>query len=125
MANIQYGSVDDYIAAQAKPVQTALKRVRDAVRRAVPRADESISYNMPAYKLDGKSLLLFAGWKTHYALYAASASIFKQFRTELSRYEIEKGTIRFPIGEPVPEKLIERIAEFRASELSKEHAISN
>jgi uncharacterized protein YdhG (YjbR/CyaY superfamily) len=117
MAKTTFRTVDDYIAAQAQDVQAALTRVRNAIRKAVPDADELISYNMPAYKLDGKALLHFAGWKTHYSLYAASKSILANFKTELAKYEIEKGTIRFPLDEPVPATLIERIAKFRANEI--------
>ena len=112
MAKIVFKSVDEYIEAQPHEVQTALKRVRAAIRRALPRADEVISYNMPTYKLDGTSLLHFAGWKTHFALYVSSKPILEKFERELRPYEIEKGTIRFPLDEPVPEKLIERIAAF-------------
>jgi uncharacterized protein YdhG (YjbR/CyaY superfamily) len=117
MAKTQFRSVDEYIAAQPETVQGALTRVRNAIRKAVPKADETIAYNMPTYKLGGNSLLHFAGWKTHFSLYAASKAIVAEFKTELQKYEIEKGTIRFPLSEPVPENLIERIAKFRASEL--------
>jgi uncharacterized protein YdhG (YjbR/CyaY superfamily) len=117
MAKTQFDSVDDYIAAQPDSVQPALIRVRNAIRKAEPKADEIISYNMPTYKLNGGVLVHFAGWKTHYSLYAASKAIVSKFKAELGHYEIEKGTIRFPLSEPVPEKLIERIVKFRAAEL--------
>jgi uncharacterized protein YdhG (YjbR/CyaY superfamily) len=113
---MQFRSVDEYIAAQPQSVQDALKRVRRAILQAVPEAQECISYNMPTYKIGGRRIVHFAGWKTHYALYAASESIVKNFRSELAKYEIEKGTIRFPLSETVPEKLIGRIAKFRAAE---------
>jgi uncharacterized protein YdhG (YjbR/CyaY superfamily) len=61
----------------------------------------------------------FAAWKHHYSLYAATASVVAAFKRELAPYDVIKGTIRFPLAEPVPEKLIERIAKFRAKEVSK------
>jgi uncharacterized protein YdhG (YjbR/CyaY superfamily) len=117
MAKTQFDSVDDYIAAQPDSVQPALIRVRNAIRKAEPNADEIISYSMPTYKLNGSVLVHFAGWKTHYSLYAASKAIVSKFKAELEHYEIEKGTIRFPLSKPVPAKLIERIVKFRAAEL--------
>ncbi len=118
MAKMQFQSVDEYIQAQPPAARAALDRVRSAIRRAVPEADELISYNMPTYKIHGDAVLHFAAWKTHYSLYAASESLVEKFKTELRPYPIDKGTIRFPLSEPVPESLIERIAKFRATEAS-------
>lgn len=116
MAKIQFQSVDAYIQSQPPAVQAALNRVRGAIRRAVPKADELISYNMPTYKLGANVFLHFAAWKTHYSLYAASEAILVEFKDDLRPYAIDKGTIRFPLSDPVPETLIERIARFRATE---------
>jgi uncharacterized protein YdhG (YjbR/CyaY superfamily) len=116
MAKTGFNSVDEYIAAQLEPVQGILERVRSAIRKAAPRAQEVISYNMPTYTLDGARLLYFAVWKQHYAIYAATEQVVAAFRDELAGYEIDKGTIRFPLSEPVPVKLIGRIAKFRAKE---------
>jgi uncharacterized protein YdhG (YjbR/CyaY superfamily) len=88
----------------------------------VPQADEVISYNMPTYKLHNQPILHFAVWKHHYSLYAATAGVVAAFKRELAPYEVIKGTVRFPLSEPVPEKLIERIAKFRAKEVSKRTA---
>jgi uncharacterized protein YdhG (YjbR/CyaY superfamily) len=109
-----FQSVDEYIASQPESSQGALVRVREAIRKALPRAEEVISYNMPTYKIDGDTVLQFAAWKSHYSLYAASEPILREFEDELRAYTIEKGTIRFPLSEPVPEDLIGRIAAFRA-----------
>ena len=110
-------NVDAYIAGFPRPVQTALKRVRSIIRKAVPDAEEVISYQIPAYKLHGKPVLYFAAWKEHYSLYPSNARLVASFKDELSRYELAKGTIRLPLSEPVPVKLIERIAKFRAKEV--------
>jgi uncharacterized protein YdhG (YjbR/CyaY superfamily) len=108
-------SVDEYIAAQAEPVQSKLEQVRAAIRKAVPEAVEVIGYGMPGYKLHGKPMLYFAAFKQHYSLFAASGSFFAELEEELKRYEQRKGTVHFPLTEPVPVKLIARIAKLRAA----------
>lgn len=119
VANNDYKSVDEYISAQPEELLDALKRVRSTIRKAVPEAEEVISYKMPTYRLRGSRLLYFAGWKQHYALYAATDSVVAAFKDELTPYEVDKGTIRFPLSAPVPVKLIERIAKFRAKEVGE------
>jgi uncharacterized protein YdhG (YjbR/CyaY superfamily) len=110
--------VDAYIAAQHPTVQDALNRVRSAIRKALPQAEETISYKMPTYKLYGRAAVYFAAWKDHYALYLASAQLVAAYKDELAPYEISKGTIRFPVSAPVPVKLIEQIVKFRAKEIA-------
>ena len=109
-------SVDEYISAQPEAAQRLLGTVRSAIRTALPGADEVISYAIPTYKLYGEAVLYFAGWKKHYSLYPAGENLVATFQPELASYKINKGTIRFPLSEPVPVKLIRRIAKFRASE---------
>src|SRR5271163_3576309 len=119
MAGTDFKSVDEYIAAQPEAVRGVLESVRSAIRKAMPAAEEAISYQMPAYKLDKLDrgpVLWFAGWKRHYSLYPTGDRLAAAFKDELAGYEIKKGTIRFPLSEPVPVKLIERIAKFRAKE---------
>jgi uncharacterized protein YdhG (YjbR/CyaY superfamily) len=113
-----FTSVDDYIDAQPDQVRGVLNEVRNIIRKALPKAEELISYQMPLYTLDGQRVLFFAGWKQHYSLYPAGERLVAEFKGELAPYEIRKGTIRFPLSEPVPVKLIERIAKFRAKEAS-------
>lgn len=116
MAKTAFKSVGEYIASQPEAGQSALRQVRRAIRNALPTAEELISYNIPAYKLNGVAVLWFAGWKRHYSLYPAGARLAAAFKDELGPYKIEKATIRFPLSEPVPAALIERIARFRAKE---------
>jgi uncharacterized protein YdhG (YjbR/CyaY superfamily) len=116
MAKTDFNSVDEYIASQPEAVQAVLKRVRSAIRKAVPGAEEVISYQIPAYKLPSGSVLYFAGWKQHYSLYPATDQVVEAFEDDLAPYTVNKGTIRFPLSQPVPVKLIERIAKFRAKE---------
>ncbi len=118
MAKTGSKSVDEYIASQPKAVQGALKRVRSAIRKAVPEAEEVISYKIPAYKLHGRPVVYFAAWSEHYSLYPAAGNVVAAFQDSLAPYQVSKGTIRFPLSEPVPVKLIERIAKFRAKEVA-------
>src|SRR5947209_16280303 len=118
MARTDFKSVNEYIASKPKDVRVILKRVRSTIRKAVPAAEEVISYQIPVYKLKGVPVLYFAGWKQHYSLYPASDALVAAFRNELAGYELSKGTIRFPLSEPVPVNLIERIAKFRAEQLT-------
>ena len=108
-------SVDEYIAAQPQAVRPKLEQVRATIRRAVPEAVEIIGYRMPGYKLRGKPLLYFAGFKEHYSLFAASGTFFAALEEELRGYEQRKGTVHFPLTKPVPVKLISRIAKLRAA----------
>lgn len=118
MAKTHFKSVDEYIASQPEATRPILERVRSAIRAAIPVADEVISYGIPAYKVEGRTVIFFAGWKEHYSIYpAGSAGVLAAFKQELAQYEITKGTIRFPLSKPVPVKLIGRIAKLRAKEL--------
>ncbi len=118
MAKSNVRSVDDYIASQPEDVRPILECVRAAIREAIPKAEEVISYQIPAYKLNGDAVIYFAGWKQHYSLYPVSARMVTEFKSELASYQVNKGTIRFPLSEPVPVKLIGRIAKLRAKEIA-------
>jgi uncharacterized protein YdhG (YjbR/CyaY superfamily) len=110
-------SVDEYIALQPETVQGVLERVRSTIRKALPEAEEVISYKIPAYKVHGSPLLYFAGWSQHYSLYPATDRVIAAFKEELAPYEVNKSTIRFPFSQPIPVELIARIAKFRAKEV--------
>ena len=119
MTSNDFNSVDQYIASQPDRVQVVLERVRSTIRKAVPEAEEAISYKIPTYKLGGLPVLYLAGWKQHYSLYPCGAHLVAAFKDDLAPYEVNnKGTIRFPLSQPVPVKLIERIAKFRAKEVA-------
>jgi uncharacterized protein YdhG (YjbR/CyaY superfamily) len=116
MAKAAFESVEQYIATQPEAVRPVLQRVRVAIRRALPGAEETISYQIPAYRLPAGPVLYFAGWKQHYSLYPATAGVVAALGDELAAYQLSKGTIRFSLSEPVPVRLIERIAKLRAKE---------
>jgi uncharacterized protein YdhG (YjbR/CyaY superfamily) len=119
MAKTDSKSVDGYLAAQPEAVRAILQRVRGAIRKALPGADEVISYQIPAYCLHGTPVIWFAGWKQHFSIYPATGSVATELADELARYAVSKGTIRFPLGEPVPVRLIQRIAKLRARDAAE------
>jgi len=114
MPKIVFESVADYIAQQPEHVRPVLRRVRGIIRKAVPKVEELISYNIPTFKLNGLVVLYLAGWKQHFALYPITEDLLKALGDELAQYKFHKGTIRFSLDEPVPAKLIERIAKVQA-----------
>ena len=119
MARTGHGSVGAYIAAQPLPARSVLRRVRTAIRKALPGATEGISYRIPAYKLDGRMVLYFAGFRHHYSIYPATARVKRALKKELTGLVQSKGTIRFPLDAAVPTRLIARIAKLRAAEAAE------
>jgi uncharacterized protein YdhG (YjbR/CyaY superfamily) len=119
MARIDHKSVDDYIAAQPASARSVLERVRATIRKALPGATEGISYQIPVYKLDGVMVLYFAGFQSHYSIYPATDRLIAVLQDELKGLLHSKATIRFPLADPVPTRLIARIAKLRAAEASE------
>jgi uncharacterized protein YdhG (YjbR/CyaY superfamily) len=115
----KFDSVEEYLAAQPENVRAALEQVRDIFRRALPTDGEAIKYQIIGFRLADGSYLYLAGWKNHYSIYPATPELIAKFKDELEPYEVEKGTIRFPLSKPVPTKLIDRIAKFFAKEAQK------
>lgn len=101
-------TIDDYIAAQPAEARPPLQEVRDAVRRIVPEAEEKISYQMPTMTIDGRLLVHFAAWKHHLAIYAIPP-LGDDLEKEIAPYRAAKGTLRFPLDEPLPIPLIEKL----------------
>jgi uncharacterized protein YdhG (YjbR/CyaY superfamily) len=110
-----YSTIDEYIATFPKDIQVILEAVREAIRESASGFEERISYGIPTFDLNGKHLVYFAAYKNHIGFYPTSSGV-KAFKKELSKYEISKGTIRFPIGSPIPLDLIKRIVKFRVKE---------
>jgi uncharacterized protein YdhG (YjbR/CyaY superfamily) len=109
MARPGVDSVDEYIVKQADEVRPVLQRVRRIIRKTLPDAEETISYQIPAYKRDGKYVVYFAAFKQHWSLYPVTSPVRAQLKRELASYEGGKGTVRFPLSEPLPTRLVERI----------------
>jgi uncharacterized protein YdhG (YjbR/CyaY superfamily) len=113
---VKLASVEAYLAAQPEPARAVLNQVRAIIRAALPpEAEEAISYSIPAFKLNGRVIIYFAAWKHHYSLYPLTSAIKAAFtESELSPYPMSKGTIRFPLNEPIPTALIEKITKVLA-----------
>ncbi len=103
--------VDTYIAKQPAEAEQALRRVRSIIRKVLPAAEEMISYRIPAYRLGGHYVVYFAGWKKHWSLYPVTEPIRQELGAALSPYKLSKGTVRFPLAEPVPIKVVERFVK--------------
>ncbi|MBW6465511.1 MAG: DUF1801 domain-containing protein [Brevefilum sp.] len=108
-------TVDDYIVSFPAEVHEILQKIRDIVLEVVPEAEEVISYQMPTYRLGG-NLVHFAAFKSHIGLYPTPSGI-EAFQGELTPYQHAKGSIRFPLDQPIPYDLIRKIVTFRVNEM--------
>src|SRR5205809_7916600 len=104
----QFKTIDEYIKASPKDVQGILKRLRLTIRKAAPKAVETISYQMPTFKLNGKGLVYFASLKNHIGFYPIRSGL-EAFKKELSPYQQGKGSGQFPIDKPIPSTIVRRI----------------
>ena len=109
-----FSTVDEYIALHPAPIRKGLNLLRKTIRQAAPDAEETISYNMPAYKLNG-ILVYFAAAKNHLGFYP-TASPMKTFQEKLKDYETSKGAIRFPTDKPIPVKLVSEMVKWKLKE---------
>lgn len=110
--------IDEYVAGFPLETQAILAQIRSTIQKAAPAAEEAISYAMPAFKLNGKPLVYFAGYKNHIGFYATPTG-HKAFEKELSIYKQGKGSVQFPIDKPMPLDLIARITKYRLTESQK------
>ena len=114
MQKIQAKNIDEYISAFQKEIQQKLREIRTTIRKAAPDAEEAISYGIPTFKLKG-NLVHFAAFKNHIGFYPTPRGI-TTFKKELARYESGKGSIQFPLDEPLPLPLITRIVKARVKD---------
>ncbi|MCX6260752.1 MAG: DUF1801 domain-containing protein [Bacteroidia bacterium] len=114
-------TVDNYIGSFPQTIQRQMEQVPATIKENAPEAAESIAYQMPAYKTNGKPLVYFAAFKNHIGFYATPAG-HSEFAKELLKYKQGKGSVQFPFDKPIPFDLIGRIVKFRVKEnLSKKH----
>ena len=111
-----FSSIDEYIASFPKEVQGVLQQIKEAIKEAAPEAEETISYNMPAFELNG-ILVWFGAFKNHVGFYPRKSAI-EQFKGDLADYQVSKvqGTVKFPLNKPIPVDLIKKIVRFRVKE---------
>lgn len=107
-------NIDEYIAAFPEDVQQYLQQIRATIQAAAPKAKEKISYAMPAFELNG-NLVYFAAYKNHIGFYATPTG-HEEFKSELSAYKEGKGSVQFPLDQPMPLDLIRRITAFRVQQ---------
>lgn len=110
-------TIDEYIAGFPDDVQKILEKVRATIRKAVPDAEEAIKYEIPAYVLNG-NLVFFAGYKSHIGIYPVPAGT-QKFQKAIARYKAGKGTLRFPLDEPIPYDLIAEVVKYRVKETKR------
>ena len=112
----KFTTMDGYIASFAKETQAILVKVRQTIGKAAPGATEAISYQIPTFKLNGSNLVHFAAWKDHIGFYATPSGN-AAFKKELSQYRVAKGSIQFPLDEPIPYDLVTKMVLFRVKEI--------
>lgn len=112
-------NVEQYIANFSPEIQKQLRQIRSTIQLAAPAAVENISYGMPAYKLDGKPLVYFAGYKSHIGFYATPNG-HSAFEKEFSKYKEGKGSVQFPLDEPMPLELIKEVVQFRIKNIREQ-----
>src|SRR5438132_123322 len=108
-------TIDDYIAAFSADLQTILEQIRMTIRETVPDAEETMSYKMPTFTLNGQRLIYLAAYKKHIGMYPAPTGV-EEFQEALAIYGAGKGTMKFPLDQPIPFDLIRRFVAFRAKE---------
>ena len=116
MAKTNFKSVDEYLATKPTALQRTLGRMRRIIRRALPGAEEVISYQIPTYRLNGRVVIYFAGWTKHVSIYPVTARLVEALGDRIKPYVASTGTLRFPLSKPIPERLIGRVAALRARE---------
>lgn len=113
----KFETIDEYIETFPENVQDILQEMRRVIIKSAPEAEETISYGMPTFKLNG-NLVHFAAYKNHIGFYPTPSGI-ETFKEELSHYKSSKGAVQFPIDEPVPLDIVEKIVIFRVNEIKK------
>ena len=108
-------SIDEYIAGFSPETQKVLEELRMLIKASAPAATETISYAIPTFDLNGKHLVHFAGYERHVGLYPAPSGL-EAFKADLKPYKSGKGSVQFPLGQPLPTDLIRRIVAFRVEE---------
>jgi uncharacterized protein YdhG (YjbR/CyaY superfamily) len=109
-------TIDEYLAGVNAHQRIALEKLRKTIREVAPRVEECISYGIPAFRLNGRSLVFFGAWANHCAFYPGSSATLKKFRNDLKSFQITKGTIRFSPDNPIPIAVVKKLVKARMVE---------
>lgn len=115
MKKHSFSTIDEYIALQPPSVRPLLRQLRTAIRKAAPKAEEIISYGMPAYKYCGR-LAYFSAWEKHIGFYPGGKAVIEQFLPKLKAYQTSPGTIQFSLEKPIPVKLVSDMIKYRVKQ---------
>ena len=116
----KFTSVEEYIASFPEQTQKGLEEVRAVIKSVAPDAVENISYQIAAFKVNGKNFVSIAGWKEHISIYPIPAGS-KAFNKQIAKYASGRGTLKFPLNEPLPLKLIEKAIKYRLADHLKKY----
>jgi len=109
-------TIDEYLAGVGSDHRNALQKLREVIRAVAPKAEECISYGIPAFRLNGRSLVFFGAWANHCAFYPGSSATLKKFRNELKNFQTSKGTLHFSPDKPLPVALVKKLVKARLAE---------
>jgi uncharacterized protein YdhG (YjbR/CyaY superfamily) len=109
-------TIDDYLASARPDQHAALQKLRQTIHAAAPETEECISYGIPAFHLNGRSLVFFGAWANHCPFYPGSSTTLKNFRGDLKGFQITKGTVRFSPDNPLPTELVKKLIKARVAE---------
>ena len=115
MKKTNYQSIDEYIGTFPDDIQSRLESMRQIIKSVIPGAIETISYQIPTFKINNKNIVHFSAYKKHIGLYPGPSTI-EHFKEELSQYKWSKGAVQFPLDNPIPSELVKKIVIFRARE---------
>ena len=115
--NLKSKTIDEYLAGVNANHRDALQKIREAIHAVAPNAEECISYGIPAFRLNGRSLVFFGAWAHHCAFYPGSSATLKKFRKELKDFQTSKGTLRFSPDKPLPVALLKKLVRARIAEI--------
>jgi len=116
---IQPGTIDAYLAGVKADQRAALEKLRQAIHAVAPRAEECISYGIPAFRLNGRALVFFGAWANHCSFYPANSAMLKKLRDDLKGFQTSKGTIRFSPDKPLPESLVKKLVKARVAQVRR------
>jgi uncharacterized protein YdhG (YjbR/CyaY superfamily) len=117
-------TIDEYLASVKADQRSALEKLRRAIRAAAPSVEETISYGIPAFRLNGRALVFFGAWAKHCAFYPGSSASLKKFRSDLKGFQISKGTIRFSPDNPLPVALVKKLVKARVAQIGDDRTRS-